>query len=344
MRRSGVFVVGVIAWFALIGGTGPAETATLDEVIAAAKKEGVIEFYGPATLTPKGAQDLAAAFNKKYGLNVTLNYSPSGNMVRDVAKVVTEGASGAPPEWDLMAVTDAHHATLWLRKMHQKFDYRRLGVDPKLVEYDGGSVSFANQYVLPAYNKNVLPARDVPKSWEDLLDARWKGGKLGVSVATHHLARLAVGAWGEEKGTRYVKALADQKPILGNPGEISTKLQIGEILVYVNQIDSFIHEAKRSGAPLVFAEGIEPIISPGYHAGVPKGARHPNVAHLFAAFLTTPEAQELWERYGGQSSAFVPGTTMYKFVQGKKMVYLKSEHAEAVDRLTREYGKILGFR
>ena len=88
----------------------------------------------------------------------------------------------------------------------------------------------------------------------------------------------------------------------------------------------------------------EPIISPSYHAGVPKGARHPNVAHLFAAFLTAPEAQELWERYGGQSSAFVAGTAMYRFVQGKKMVYLKDEHAELVDRLAREYGKILGFR
>src|SRR3990170_8730454 len=89
---------------------------------------------------------------------------------RDVAGVVTVGATGNRPEWDLMVVTDAHHATLWLRKMHQRFAYRALGVDPKLIEYDGGSVSFANQYVLPAYNKNVLPAKEVPKSWEDLLD------------------------------------------------------------------------------------------------------------------------------------------------------------------------------
>ncbi len=339
--KKGALVGVSIAWFAL---AVAAPAAPLGDLVAAAKKEGAIEFYGPATLTPKGAQDLVAAFNKRYGLSVTLNYYPSANMVRDTARVVTEGASGQPPEWDLMIVTDAQHATLSLRKMHQKFDYRALGVNPKLIEYDGGSVSFANQYVLPAYNKNVLPAKEVPKSWEDLLDPKWRGGKLGVSIATHHFARLTVGAWGEEKGAKYVKALAEQKPILGNPGEISTKLQLGEILVYVNQIDSFIYEAKKTGAPLVFAEGIEPVISPSYHAGVPKGARHPGVAHLFAAFLTTPEAQELWEKYGGQSSAFVPGTTMYKYAQGKKMLYLKEEHAELVDRLAREYAKILGFR
>ena len=95
---------------------------------------------------------------------------------------------------------------------------------------------------------------------------------------------------------------------------------------------------------MVFAEGIEPVIAPGLQAGVPKGARNPNVAYLFAAYLTTPEAQAIWEKYAGLSSAFIPGTRMHKYVQGKKMVYLKDEDAATVDRLTREYGKILGFR
>jgi iron(III) transport system substrate-binding protein len=162
------------------------------------KQEGTLEFYAPSTLTPQGAQAIGAAFNKKYGLNVKLQYSPSGNMTRDIGKVVGLGASGVPPEWDLMVVTDAHHATLWVKKMHQPFDYKSIGVDPKAVQYDNGSVSFANQFVLPAYNKQLVPANDVPKSWDDLLNPKWKG-KLGVSSATHHMARLAAGPWGEEK-------------------------------------------------------------------------------------------------------------------------------------------------
>ena len=345
MRRSLLVTALAMIFVGCWGGAIQAqEKATVDQLVAVATKEGVIEFYGPSTVTPKGMQELAAAFNKKHGLNVALNFSPAGNMVRDVSKVVTSGAAGAPPEWDLMVVTDSHHATLALRKMHQTFDYQKLGVDPKLVHYGGGSVSFANQYVIPAYNKNILPAKDIPKSWEDLLDPKWKGGKLGISVATHHFGRLAIGAWGEEKGTKYVKALAEQKPIIGNPGEVSAKLTIGEILIFVNQISEFIFRAKVEGAPQVFAEGIEPVIAPGLHAGVPKGALHPAVGHLFSAFLTTPEAQALWEKYAGLSSAFIPGTTMYKYAQGKKMVYLRDEDAAAVDRLTAEYGKVLGFR
>jgi hypothetical protein len=74
-----------------------------------------------------------------------------------------------------------------------------------------------------------------------------------------------------------------------------------------------------------------------------KGARHPNLGHLIAVFLTTPAAQEIWEKYGGQSSAFVPGTTAYKYAQGKKVLYMTQDQAQMVDRLTAEYGKILGF-
>ncbi|MBI3059258.1 MAG: substrate-binding domain-containing protein [Deltaproteobacteria bacterium] len=108
--------------------------------------------------------------------------------------------------------------------------------------------------------------------------------------------------------------------------------------------DSFVHRAKLKGAPVVHAEGVEPVISPAYNAGVLKGARHPNVGHLFAVFLTTPEAQEIWEKYGGQTSAFVPGTTAYKYAQGKKVLFMTQDQAEMVDRLTREYGKMLGFK
>ena len=126
-------------------------------------------------MTPQGAQALAAAFNKKYGLNVKLQFSPSGNMTRDIGKVVGLGASGVPPEWDLMVVTDAHHATLWVKKMHQPFDYKSIGVDPKAIQYDNGAVSFANQFVLPAYNKQLVAAKDAPKSLGGSLESQVEG-------------------------------------------------------------------------------------------------------------------------------------------------------------------------
>ncbi|HXG53248.1 MAG TPA: extracellular solute-binding protein [candidate division Zixibacteria bacterium] len=326
----------------LAGRAGTAASATLDDLVAGAKKEGQLEFYGPSTLGPEGAKALGEAFNKKYGLNVTLQYNPSGNMTRDTGKVIGLSASGQPAEWDVMVVTDAHHGSLWLRKLHKTFDYTQLGVKKERIEYDGGTVSIANQFALPTYNKKLLPAKDVPKKWEDLLDPRWKG-KLGVINSTHHFARLAAGAWGEEKTTEFVRKLAAQKPILSRAGEMAQRLILGEVLLSATLQDSQLHEAEQSGAPLAFATEVQPVVSPEYHVGVLKHAPHPNVATLFVAFMASPEVQTLWKKYTGHTSAYVPGTDAYKFAQGKKVVYMKQDQAKLVDKLAREYGKILGF-
>jgi len=327
----------------ILGNFNSVLATPLEDLMAAAKKEGVIELLAPSTTGQKGIQALGDAFNKKYGLAIKVNYSPSSNMTGDVAKVVMGAASGATPEWDLMLVTDAHHATLWSRKLLQTFDYAKLGVAPELIQYDNGTVIMANQFVLPAYNKNLLPAPDVPKRWEDLLNPKLKGGKLGVSTATHHLSRLAVGPWGEKKTLEFVKGLAKQEPILGTMANLYTRLQVGEIWIIATITDSFVTRAQRDGAPMVFAEGLEPIVSPTYNAGVPRRASHPNVGHLFAIFLTSLEAQAVWEQYNGQTSAFIQGTTAYKYARGKPLLYMNQNQAETVDRIARDYGKILGF-
>ncbi len=322
---------------------GQAFGQSRDELIAAAKKEGVIEFLGPSTLSPQGAQALAQVFNKKFGLNIRLNYHPSGNMTGDVAKVISRAATKVKQEWDVMVVTDAHHGSLWLRKLQRPFDYKKLGIDSQAIHYDSSAVSFAHQIILPAYNKNILPAKSVPKRWEDLLEPRWKG-KIGVPHSVHHFARLAAGPWGEEKAIQFVKRLAAQKPFIGRPAEMYTRLQLGEIEIVSNIQDSFIHQAQRKGAPLEQAVGLEPVPAPAYHVGVLQGAPNPNVAHLFTAFMGMPEVQEVWEKYSGHTSAYIPGTAMHKFAQKYKMVFMDQSQAETVDRLTLEFTKIMGFR
>lgn len=343
MRRINRADVGLLTLALALSWSGFVEATPLDKLIGEAKKEGTVNFYGPATLTPQGAGSLEAAFNKKYGLNTKLTFHPSLNMTRDVGKFVGMAATGVGPEWDTMVVTDAHYATLWLRKLVDPYDYKSAGVDPQVIHYDNGSISFANQIVLPAYNKKTMPANDVPTKWEDLLDPKWKGGKLGVSTATHHFARLAVGAWGEEKTTQFVKNIASQEPVLGRLAELYNRLLLGEISIAVTLTDSNINDAKKTGAPIVFADTIQPVIAPAYQIGVLKAAQHPSTGHLMAIFLTSKEAQDIWEKYNGQTSAFVPGTTAYKFLKGKQALFMDQKQAKDVDRLARQYGKILGF-
>ncbi len=343
MKKLINFMAGVsLGLMVALVGTGFGAASPIDQLIAGAKTEGVIEFYGPSTLGPEGAQALAAGFNKKYGLNIKLNFSPSGNMTRDTAKIVGMSASGQPPEWDIMVVTDAHHGSLWLRKLHKTFDYAGAGVAKDRVEYDGGTISVANQFALPTYNSKLVAAKDVPKKWEDLLDPKWKG-KLGVINSTHHWGRLAAGPWGEEKTLDFIKKLSAQQPLLTRAGEMAQRLVLGEVLVSATLQDSQLHESEKSGAPLAFADQVQPVISPEYHVGVLKNAPHPSVAHLFVIFMASPEVQVIWKKHTGHTSAYVSGTDAFKFAQGKQVVYMKQDQAEKVDKISRQIGKILGF-
>jgi spermidine/putrescine-binding protein len=183
----------------LLGNGSAAAPPNIKDVVVAANKEGVLDFYAPTQVEERGARRLNAAFNRKYGISVTFIYSPSANMDKDLASLITQVATGGATDFDAAVFPDTYHASLWLRKLHVPFDYRVLGVDPKVINFDNGTVSFANQFTLPAYNKQLLPPQDVPRNWRALLDPKWKGGKMGVTNATPaHLAVLAM-AWGRRR-------------------------------------------------------------------------------------------------------------------------------------------------
>lgn len=342
MRALRLLSSGLIAGLVLLQWLPVASAAPLDDLIAAARKEGNLNFYGPSTLKADGAQALAQAFNKRFGAGIHVKFIPSGSMTRDVGKVATLVAAGAPPEWDVMVATDAHHASLWLRKLQKPFDYKSVGVDEKLIDHDGGAISFVHQYIVPAYNSGLVPPKEAPRSWEDLLQPKWKG-KVGVTTATHHLGRLAVGPWGEEKTTAFVKSLAQQSPVVGELGPTYTRLQLGEILVALSLTDSYIHLAKQTGAPVAEAVEVQPVVAPSYHVGVIKGAQHPHAAHLFAVFMTSPESQQVWEKAVGVSSALIAGTAYFQKSQGKQMIYMRKDQSDKVESLARKYGKMIGL-
>src|SRR5581483_5629756 len=358
LRLSVVFVAALLVACGSGGGAGGSGAASKpssassaapasgppDTMIQAAAQEGTLELYTPSSLEKTGAAEIVDAFNRRYGLNVEFNYTPSGSMTRDAARVVTEISAGQPPTWDVMLVTDAHYATLYNNGALEKVDWASLGVgDPKVITYDGTTLNFATQFVAPAYNPNVVSADQAPKDWNDLLDPRWRG-RIGVSTATHHWARLGQ-VWGDERTTRFMEDLNAQQPTLGRLPELYTRLTLGEIAVYASTTDSYANEAKQTGAPFVFVESVKPIVATNYSVGVLKGVKRPNLAKLFAVFMTTPEAQALWDKHQGQTSMFIPGTPAYQYVQGKEVVALDAKFAsDQLEAPTEKYGRLVGYR
>jgi iron(III) transport system substrate-binding protein len=325
------------------GGAQASTPNALDAVIAAAAKEGVFQFYGPSALGKPDAARLMEAFNKKYGLNIDYQYTQSGSMTRDVARLITEIGAGQAPTWDLPVMTDAHYAMLFSNDVLEKVDWAALGASPRSISNEGTALMTASTFVAPAYNPNLVSAQDAPKDWGDLADPKWKG-KMGVSTATHFWARLAQ-AWGDERTTRLMEGIAAQQPVLGNLPETYTRVTLGELAVFGSVSDSYWIEAKKTGAPFTVVETVKPIIAQQYDVGILKGVQHPNQAKLMAVFLLSPEAQALWEEMQGQTSMFIEGTTANRYAQGKDVVTLDPKFGtEQLDPLTEKYGRMVGFR
>ena len=79
MQKITASLAGLFVSLSLLGFTATqVSAAAVERLVEAAKSEGVIEFYAPSTLGPKGAQELAEVFNKKYGLTTKVNFFPAG--------------------------------------------------------------------------------------------------------------------------------------------------------------------------------------------------------------------------------------------------------------------------
>jgi len=61
------------------------------------------------------------------------------------------------------------------------------------------------------------------------------------------------------------------------------------------------------------------VLTSYFQLGVPKNSAHPNLAKLFVAFMASPEAQRVVEKYEQRSSHLVAGTRMAKYVKENRL-------------------------
>ena len=334
-----------VALFAIPAATQAQTTVgqELSKIIEGARKEGTLNLSAPSTLTPRGAQALIDGMNKKWGLNLGVAYVPSTSYPQIVARLITEAASGQPPSFDLVSMSDGNMTKLHKSELLSRPKWSEIfSFIPKdAFRFAGGAVLFATRSRAPAYNTKMLKQEELPKSWEELGDPKWKGKMMVPSYAdiwTYLSAELGVA-----KVTQMVQRIAALNPIYGLYGQIQTRLGAGEYPLVAYFHSSGIDQLKRQGAPVEFVN-VAPIMVSGDLNAVVKGAVHPNAAILFAAFSVTSEAQDLWFKYGARSSGLIPGTSEWKFLQGKKYVIQDPEWFEEKGiELEKAYVKILGL-
>ena len=172
-----------------------------DKLLEAANKEGTFTLY--TAFRPQDLPLILAPFEAKYGIKVKAWRSGSNNVTQ---RVVRE-AAGKKPEVDVIMMPASEMEALYREKLLQPV-YSPLTKDliPSAVStHKNWSTVFMNVTV-HSYNTQLIKKEDLPKTYNDLLDPKWKG-KLGVESKAEEWYSKVVSVMGEEKGTKYFREL-----------------------------------------------------------------------------------------------------------------------------------------
>lgn len=142
-----------------------------------------------------------------------------------------------------------------------------------------------------AFNTRMLSRQDAPKTWEDLLQPRWKG-KILFDESSQEEVVTWIATRGKEKTVAYFKKLAENLSIRRGRDTIANLLAAGEAPLAVTVYPYNIEVMRAQGAPL---DWIAPDIIPGllYPLTMVRQAPHPHAAALFYDFLLSDAGQKL---------------------------------------------------
>ncbi|MBO0766671.1 MAG: ABC transporter substrate-binding protein, partial [Hyphomicrobiaceae bacterium] len=149
-----------------------------------------------------------------------------------------------------------------------------------------------------AYNTQLLPQEKAPRSYQDLLDPRFKG----MLVWNPH---AMTGAWGfiatvlrhmgEAQGLAYLRKLAKQEIV---PLPIATRAVLdrviaGEYAIGLEMVNAHVAISSSMGAPVRWVP-LDAVTTTLQVAGVTAHAPHPNAGALFLDFITSRAGQGLF--------------------------------------------------
>ena len=162
-------------------------------------------------------------------------------------------------------------------------------------------ISVRESYTGIGFNTAKIPAAQAPKTYQDLLDPRWKG-KMAIS-ATTGTAGNWVGAMVVTHGADFVRMLGRQDirvyPVAGRA--LANLMISGEVMLSPTIYQSHVDASKALGAPLGWnAPGPVPVTDTA--VALAAKAPHPHAAMLLIDFLLSREAQLLYRDLGYLSS------------------------------------------
>lgn len=271
----------------------------MEEIIAAAKKEGKLVLYSSRPTDMENP--VVAAFKQKYGIDVEL-YRAGGE---DVTRKYELEVKANQHRVDFMHHSDIALAISLARRglLLKGFFPPNLEAVPK--EYkdpDGQWSAVTMMNIILVYNPKLVKEEDAPKAWKELLDPKWKG-----KVAIHSpfwasdALFMAEGLRGLYGWEFFKKLKANDVIEVNGAGDVENLVVAGERLVgtYISNRGSL---SLTSGRPikLVWPEegavlAIQPVMAF-------KNAPHPNAAKLYYDYVLSQDTARVYASVGNYSS------------------------------------------
>jgi iron(III) transport system substrate-binding protein len=254
------------------------------KLIEAAKKEGKLVWYTSTSLTE--SKPLLDDFEKLYPFVTGEIFRASGE--KTLNRIMTESRAG---RWDFDVVT--------INEVDALMDVKLLGAykSPEAKNFiadfkdpNGYWTADYVNYMTMGYNPKLINEKEAPKSWEDLLETKWKG-KIAMDQEEYVWYATLAKAWGKERTQKYMRALAKQN-IDWRKGHtlITQMMAAGEFplsIVYAHRAEGM----KQKGAPVDWVSTANPIVATINCAALSPKPAHPTVARLFIDFILSKPAQ-----------------------------------------------------
>lgn len=295
MRR--FVTAGLLAIAVAFAGFGVSSSdAAMDDMIAAAKKEGNVTVYHSANR--KAVKALADLYTKKFGVKVTWTRKGTGGITR---MFEAERMAGAL-KCDVVSLGDPSTFIRW-KKENALMKYvspSSVGIYKKLLDPDGYSSPDRADYMAISYSPKRVKESEMPKSWLDIVKPEWKGRVATVDPAKSGPARIWVAGMVQKFGWDYFRKLAKLKPlVLKSYSTSAVALVSGEadIIVPGNEGDALIRNKK--GEPVGVIYPNDGVVFRNARVGICAKAPHPNAAKLWIDLETSGEGQALLHKVRG---------------------------------------------
>jgi iron(III) transport system substrate-binding protein len=299
--RTGAFCVIATIAILLAGDAAPAAD-TVAAVHEAARKEGKVVLW--TALDVSLHKKVAAKFAEKFpGIAVEAFKIFPGPAIE---RLITESRSGSI-NVDIIDPNIAFLPLLFERGLAEPYPYDKVfGIDPQRLLFESRTIAIGHYDIPMSYN-STLVAADAIKSYDDLLDPKYRGKLL---LEAHAYGPAILGArWGEQKMLEFIsKLLANRPVIINSPTATAEALAAGQGSVAFGAYAARISLFKDAGAPIDWVR-VGPIPAQTVVTVPIKGGPHPNAARLYAAFWATLEAQRIF--YEEQRHGMVMGDGLH---------------------------------